>query len=209
MSRVCGFEPARLGFAVAIAAAFLVSCGGGGGGSSAVPSGSSNVASGGSSKLSMAVTIPDGNETTSSAARSVTDFRSSESVAPSIKGVAVFAYPAGTTMPGTPVLVGDLVVNAAGSLCVASGTDRACSLSFTAPVGNDTVTIKLYDQEPSGGAIPTNANLVATGTAAITVSANGSNSASLTLNSITSAPLGSGGGAVGALDPSDNGSISG
>jgi hypothetical protein len=195
---------------VAIAAAFLVSCGGGGGGTSAVPSGSSNSASGGTSKLSMAVTIPDGNaETTSNAARSASGFRSSESVAPSIKGVAVFAYPAGTTMPATPVLVGDLVLNAAGSLCVASGADRACSLNFTAPVGNDTVTIKLYDQEPSGGAIPATANLVATGTAAITVSTNGTNTASLTLNSITSSPLGSGGGAVGALDPSDNGSISG
>jgi len=158
----------------------------------------------------MALTIPqDATDGTSSTARSTSGWRSSESVAPSIKGLAVFVYPAGSAIPGTPALVGDLVIGAAGSLCsIDSNGNRVCNISFTAPVGNDTVTLKLYDQEPSGGAIPSSANIVATGNSAITITANGSNVATLTLNSVT-ATVGSSGGTVGTIDPSDNGSISG
>jgi len=121
--------------------------------------------------------------------------------------VAVYTYAAGGSMPSTPNLVGDLSLTpSAGnkSLCVASSGGRACTLTFSAPTGSDVVFVKLYDLEPSGGAIPSNAVVLASGSGTITVGTNGANTATISLNS--TAPFGVG--ATAMLAPTANAPIS-
>lgn len=194
--------PGVTAFAVAVAA--LCACGGGGGGASAVPHVSSGTTTpaGSSGNATLSFTIPGGNTGTSKT-------RASQSVPSSINGVLVYAY-AGTTVPSTPALVGDLSLTPSGgnkSLCVAASGGRQCSLTFSAPVGTDTIAIQLYDSEPVGGAIPSTANLVASGSTQIAIGANGTSSGSITLNSISQS-FGASGGSLPPLTPTATASIS-
>lgn len=161
----------------ATAVALLAGCGGGGGGggSTAIPA----TSSGGSASQTLSFTISNPVSVTG-------DSRKPQTVASSINGLAVFAFAASGTMPTTPTFVGDLSLTpSAGntSLCVASGGSRVCTITFSAPVGADIVFIKLYDMEPSGGAIPSTATVLASGSGTLTVNLNGTNSATITLNS--------------------------
>jgi len=155
--------------------------------------------------MSISFAIPNGNTGSSKT-------RNSQSVPTGINSVTVFAYPATGTQPATPNLVGDLSLTPTGgnkSLCVASSGGRLCTIAFTAPVGADVVLVQLWDMEPSGGAIPTGANLLASGTASVTVSANGSNSATITLNSVTATINSSITTNLPPLTPTPSGSITG
>ncbi len=203
MSRtVFGFEAVRLS-ALVSAMALLAGCGGGGGGSTALPStssGGTSTSSSGSSSTTLSFTIAAPPTTTSGERRSV------QSVSTSINSVAVYAYAAGGSIPTTPMLVGDLSLTPSSgntSLCVASAGGRLCKITFTAPVGSDIVFINLYDLEPSGGTIPSNANVIASGSAPITIASNGANATTITLNS--TAPFGVG--VTATLTPTASGSV--
>jgi hypothetical protein len=183
--------------------------GGGGGGGSAVPAVGAGPLSSTSAQTTIKFTVPNGNTASGST-------RNSQSVPSSIAGIVVFAYAASGTQPSTPTLVGDLAVppTVAGntSLCVSVTTPspgRLCTITFTAPVGTDVVSVQLYDKEPSGGSIPSGANLVASGTSSLTVSLNGANSATITLNSVTATINASITTSLPPLTPSSGGSITG
>ena len=114
--------------------------------------------------MSVNFTIPSGNTGSSKA-------RNSQSVPSGINAISLYVYPASGSQSATPTLVGDLALSPTGgnkTLCVAAGSSRNCSITFTAPVGADVVAIQLWDSEPAGGAIPTSAVLLASGTSSLT-----------------------------------------
>jgi hypothetical protein len=169
------------GLALAVPIVFS-GCGGGGGGSSALP-GSVSAASNARANVTMSISIPNTGTSSASATRSL------QAVPSSSTGIAVFVYAAVPgTQPSTPTLVGDLSLTPTGgnqSLCVPSGGARQCTITFSAPVGTDVVSVQLYDAEPSGNplAIPASAHVVAMGVSqAFTVSANGQNGVTVPLN---------------------------
>lgn len=158
----------------------LFGCGGGSGGSSSVPAGGSAGAGLSTANTTLSLTVPNAASGSSAA-------RSAQSVPSAINGVTVYAYAASGTQPSVPTLVGDLSLTPTSgnkTLCVAASGGRSCTIAFAAPIGTDTVSVQLYDAEPVSGSVPSTANLVASGMASLTVSLNGSNTASIVLNSV-------------------------
>jgi len=190
-------------FGLLIAGSFALSlfgCGGGGGGSSSVPAGGSAGAGLSTANTTLSLTVPNAASGSSAA-------RSAQSVPSAINGVTVYAYAASGTQPSVPTLVGDLSLTPSGgnkTLCVAASAGRSCTIAFAAPVGTDTVSIQLYDAEPVSGSIPSTANLVASGMTSLTVSLNGSNAASIILNSVAGTVNSDGSATFNPLIPSGN-----
>jgi hypothetical protein len=180
------FQIARVSMLIS-AIALVSSCGGGGGGSTALPTSGSSNSSTALGPMSVGFSIVNSVPTSDGK-------RSPQSVSSSIKGLAVFAYPAGTTQPSTPTMVGDLT---GPPLCQVGNSGRTCNITFNASVGQDAVVMQFYDQVPSGGTIT--GNIICTGSGPITVSANGTNSATITLN--CSAPFSVGSTAMLAATP--------
>jgi hypothetical protein len=208
-ARELGSRIKRLGIAAGLSGVILLAfsaCGGGGGASSTPHAGGGTVSSQSTGGVSISFTIPSGNTGSSLT-------RKSQTVPSSIEGVAVYAYSASSSQPSTPTLVGDLAVPPTvpgnTSLCVAVAAGRQCTISFSAPVGSDVISVALYNAEPVSGAIPASASLVASGMASLTVSANGTNSATLTLNSVAASFNGASGGSLPALTPTATATISG
>lgn len=146
----------RLGFLALCA--LLAACGGGGSGSSGgaitpqTPVGGQNT---GTSAV-IRITIPQ-------SANGST--RRRNFVGADVNGATIAAYATGGTVPSPQAF--DL--SASSSLCTTSASSRSCTLTVTAPFGNDTFAVTTYDKPPVGGAMPSNANVLGTATVAATI----------------------------------------
>jgi streptogramin lyase len=74
---------------------------------------------------------------------------------------------AASATSGSVTTVADL--SAASSYCTGGGNARTCTVPVSVPFGDDTITITTYDQAPSGGQIPPNADELGIGSATQTV----------------------------------------
>jgi hypothetical protein len=135
---------AGLSAAVACLAITVASCGGGGTASAPPNVVNSTALVAGAATL----TIPNASSSTSASARRA------QWVSPS-------TVSAGLRVNGGSAIYVD--VSKTSSLCTVGATSRTCTIPTTAPVGNDAVTVSLYDQPNGGG------NLMGTGSASQTV----------------------------------------
>jgi sugar lactone lactonase YvrE len=84
----------------------------------------------------------------------------------------------GISVNGAAAVYSDVSVNS--PLCTAGSNGRVCTVPFTAPVGSDTVSVKLYDGAAGAG------TLLGTGTATATAAAGASFSVTIPVNPIAS-----------------------
>lgn len=83
-------------------------------------------------------------------------------VSPATQGIAITAYPSGTTPPSQPQLAVD--VSASSQACALNAdSSRTCNFILSAPVGSDDIRLDLYDATPVNN-VP-NGNIVGSGTA--------------------------------------------
>jgi streptogramin lyase len=126
----------------------LAGCGAGSGSSPsafAPASGGSNTAN-----VTFKILIPDAPAAGSAKHRAF--------VSPSANGALVTAYAHSDTSHATPLASVATNISSSSSACTAVSGGRSCTVSVTAPAGDDDFVFGLYDTAPANGAIPSTAH---------------------------------------------------
>ena len=203
------FRVSGCALGVAILLAALPACGGGGShGSSALPStpgktgapigGSSGTATAsGPSNVRVSLVIPQAPATSAPASSASAKKTSTQAkrgpafVSSGTDGVTVTAYLHSDSAHAHPIASAAVDVSPNSSACTATAP-RTCSIPISVPLtpagdGTD-LAVALYDAVPVNGAIPSTADMLATGSlAAQTVTANAQNAFTVTVLGIASA----------------------
>ena len=106
-------------------------------------------------------------------------------VSPSTQGVAISVYGVSATPPPGPTQTYDVSSTSSACTTGASGS-RNCTLSITAPAGNDYFAVSAYDAKPVSGAIPLGAHVLSSGTTQAYILANAPNTLPLSLGGLIS-----------------------
>ncbi len=136
----------------------LAACGGGGGSGlpgsipTAVPSGPTN---GATQRVKISLIVPS-NPATAAA-------RHPSYISTSALGASIAVTQGATTVNAV------LDLSSGSTACSGTGSARTCTTSITVPIGADTFTVTVYNQAPSGNAIPSGAHILGIGTTSVNV----------------------------------------
>jgi streptogramin lyase len=173
----------KISFALALILAFNLSgCGGAGSGSpaSAFPpaSGGANTAS-----VTFKLLIPDAPAAGSGKRRAF--------VSPSANGALVTTYAHSDTNHATPLASMATNISSSSAACIAVSGGRTCTVSMTAPAGDDDFVFGLYDTAPVNGAIPSTAHELGVAGVTQTINAGTTNTVSAAIGAIVAGFSGS------------------
>ena len=173
-----------LGSAALLIVGAAACSGGGGSGSpfsghpgSNTSGGNGSTSSGSQQTTAVRISIPSASSTNSK-------LRRAKYVSSSTNGGTLTVYSALATPPPSPSVVIDLSSKSTACTTNSDGS-RSCTISVSAPVGQDNFVFNAYDQAPVNGSIPATAKLLSTSTVAYNVALGASAPVlSLTLNGV-------------------------
>ncbi len=171
-------RPSTLGlrsYVAAIALIFLAACSGGRSATSLTPAVAPSAAPAAAARAPMQVKMHVPARATAQASRNPA------TISPSAAGLAITVASVLAPSGSGTTTVYDISTDA-GSVCTSNGDgSRDCTVTVSAPVGNDAFTVVVYDRTPSGTTIPVTANVLGQTTTQATIVANTTQTLTFTL----------------------------